>query len=252
MTLLGPTDTAPFRVINKAGRSSFLLIGDHAGNAVPAKLARLGLGEAELARHIALDVGVSALGARLADLLDACFIEQRYSRLVVDCNRHAEAADAMAAHSDGTPVPANRDLAPADRAERIAEIYEPYHQAIADTLMARATAGRQTILVALHSFTPGLAGIARPWDIGVLHDRGNTGVALALLAVLQTQDGLCVGDNQPYRMDDTDYTVPRHAFPALPYVELEVNQRRLADDAGVARMGELLAAALAKALDSPS
>ena len=86
----------------------------------------------------------------------------------------------------------------------------------------------------------------------MLHDRGNTGVALALLAVLQTQDGLCVGDNQPYRMDDTDYTVPRHAFPALPYVELEVNQRRLADDAGVARMGELLAAALAKALDSPS
>jgi len=253
MTLLGPADVAPFRIINKAGRSSFLLLGDHAGNAVPAKLARLGLGEGDLTRHIALDIGVSTLGARLAQSLDACFIEQRYSRLVVDCNRHAGAEDAMAAHSDGTMVPANRDLAPADRAERLAEIYEPYHRAIAETLAERKHAGRSTVLVALHSFTPSLAGGAlRPWDIGVLHDGRNDGFARALLAALNAQagtaqPGLCVGDNQPYRMDDTDYTVPRHAYPALPYVEVEVNQRRLSDDPGVMQMASFLAGALTEA-----
>jgi predicted N-formylglutamate amidohydrolase len=250
MTLLGPTDAAPFRVINKAGRSSFLLIGDHAGNAIPAKLARLGLDDTELTRHIAIDIGVSALGARLAVLLDAAFIEQHYSRLVVDCNRHAGASDAMAAVSDGTPVPANRELSPADRAARLAEIYEPYHHAIAETLVARERAGRATVLVALHSFTPSLTGgPARPWDIGVLHARGHAGFALALLAPLSAADGLCIGDNEPYRMDDTDYTVPRHAWPlGLAYVELEVNQRRLADVAGVAEMAEVLAAAMVKAL----
>lgn len=249
MTLLGPTDTAPFRVINKAGRSSFLLIGDHAGNAVPENLARLGLDDAELSRHIGLDIGVSALGARLAQLLDACFIEQRYSRLVVDCNRHATAGDAMAALSDGTPVPANRDLAPGDRAARLREIYEPYHRAIADTLAVREQAGRATVLIALHSFTPNMAGVARPWDIGVLHGRGNVGFALALLADLQARDALCIGDNEPYRMDDTDYTVPHHAWPAvLPYAELEVSQGRLANAAGIAEMADVLAAAMAEAI----
>ncbi len=249
MTLLGPTDPAPFRFINPAGKSPFLLLGDHAGNEVPAKLVRLGLDEAELGRHIALDVGVSALGARLAELLDACFIEQRYSRLVVDCNRHAGAADAMAARSDGRGVPANRDMAPADRAERLAEIYEPYHCAIAETLAARKRASQPTVLVALHSFTPSMAGVARPWDIGVLYDGGNIAFALAALAALHAAPGICIGDNEPYRMDDTDYTVPHHAFPtAMPYVELEVSQRRLAGDVGIAEMADVVAAVLVKAI----
>jgi predicted N-formylglutamate amidohydrolase len=217
---------------------------------VPKKLARLGLDEAELSRHIAIDIGVSALGARLAGLLDACFIEQHYSRLVVDCNRHAAASDIMAAQSDGTMVPGNRDLSPADRAARMGEIYEPYHRAIADALAARERAGRATVLVALHSFTPSLKGGAdRPWDIGVLHGGGDAGFARALLAALSARRGLCVGDNAPYRMDETDYTVPRHAWAmGLAYVELEVNQGRLGDDAGVASMAEVLAGAMNEAM----
>ncbi len=251
MTLLGPADPAPFRIINEAGRSRFLLIGDHAGNQVPVQLARLGLDDAELSRHIGIDIGVSALGARLAELLDACFIEQRYSRLVVDCNRHAAAGDAMAARSDGTTVPANRDLASVDRAARLQEIYEPYHRTIADTLAARERAGRATVLIALHSFTPSMAGIARPWDIGVLHGSGEVGFALALLAQLRTVSGLCIGDNEPYRMDDIDYTVPRHAWSAgLPYAELEVSQGRLANNAGIAQMAKVLALVLTNAKDN--
>lgn len=248
MTLLGPLDSVPFRVINTAGRSSFLLLGDHAGNAVPAGLARLGLDERELTRHIAIDIGVAALGARLAERLDACFIEQRYSRLVVDCNRHDEATDAMAAFSDGTVVPANCDITPLERRARIEEIYEPYHRMIAETLAARKQAARPTIVIALHSFTPSMAGVARPWDIGVLHAGGNVDFAHATLAALNATPGFCIGDNEPYRMDHTDYTVPRHAIAAgLAYAELEVSQQRLADDTGVAEMADVLAAVLAKA-----
>ncbi len=249
MTLLGPGDVAPFRVTNTVGQSSFLLIGDHAGREVPAKLTRLGLNEADLSRHIALDIGVSALGQRLAERLDACFIEQRYSRLVVDCNRHTDAIDAMAAHSDGALVPANQGIAPAERAARQREIYSPYQDAIRDARAARQAAGQATVLVSLHSFTPHLAGQARPWDIGVLHDRGDTSFALAMLAALRAHSELCVGDNAPYRMDHTDYTVPHHAYAAgLPYVELEVNQRCLADRAGIESMAALVADALGVAL----
>ena len=250
MTLLGPADVAPFRVINKAGRSLFLLIGDHAGNTVPVSLARLGLSDADLARHIAIDIGVSALGARLADLLDACFIEQRYSRLVVDCNRHTHAADCMAAVSDGTVVPGNAAIAPADRAERLYAIYEPYHEAIRAALAARRDAGQRTVLVSLHSFTPSMGGVARPWDVGVLHDRGDTSFAMRVLTALRAQGGLCVGENEPYQMDDTDYTVPHHAYANhLAYVELEVSQRRMGDQSGVEQIAEILAPVLEDALD---
>jgi predicted N-formylglutamate amidohydrolase len=126
------------------------------------------------------------------------------------------------------------------------EIYEPYHRAIADALVARERAGQATVLVALHSFTPSLkGGAARPWDIGVLHGSGDVGFALALLAALSARGGLCIGDNEPYRMDETDYTVPRHAGAlGLAYVELEVNQRRLGDEAGVAEIADVLAAAM--------
>jgi predicted N-formylglutamate amidohydrolase len=183
-------------------------------------------------------------------MLDACFIEQHYSRLVVDCNRHATASDVMAAVSDGTMVPGNRDLSPDDRAARLDEIYEPYHRAIADALVTRERAGQATVLVALHSFTPSLkGGAARPWDIGVLYGGGEVGFALALLAALSARGGLCVGDNEPYQMDETDYTVPRHAWAmGLAYVELEVNQRRLGDDGGVADMADVLAAAMGEAM----
>ena len=243
MTLLGPADAAPFRITNSAGQSSFLFTGDHAGNAVPAKLARLGLSDADLARHIAIDIGVSALGVCLAGLLDACFIEQHYSRLVVDCNRHADAGDAMPAHSDGTLVPGNQAITPNERAGRLGEIYEPYHHAISEALAVRNRAGRRTVLVALHSFTPCLVGgPTRPWDVGVLYGGGEVAFAQSVLAGLRAYPGICVGDNEPYRMDATDYSVPCHAFAArLPYVEIEVNQRRLAERASIEDMAALLA-----------
>jgi predicted N-formylglutamate amidohydrolase len=53
-----------------------------------------------------------------------------------------------------------------------------------------------------------------------------------------------IGDNEPYRFDETDYTVPVHACRAgLPYVELEVRQDVLVDE----HLG--VGAILAKALE---
>lgn len=242
--MLGAVDPPAVRVTNPGGRSSFLLLGDHAGNAVPAALGSLGLGAADLARHIGWDIGVAGLGRLLAERLDATFVEQRYSRLVVDCNRAPEREDAMAAQSDGTVVPGNGMLDAEAREARLAAIHRPYHAVIAEHLAARDVAGRETILIALHSFTPVMAGDARPWDVGVLHDGREDSFALAVLERLRAEPGLVVGDNQPYHMDETDYTVPTHAYAARrPYVEMEVRQDHLADAAGQARWAEILAAA---------
>lgn len=229
-------------VVNPAAASPFLLIGDHAGNAFPARLGDMGVGPADRLRHIAWDIGVAKLGAALSARLDAPFVHQRYSRLVIDCNRDPARADAIPEVSDGTAIPANAGLSDTDRAARIAEIHEPYQQAIAAALRL------DTMLVALHSFTPRLAnGAPRPWHAGILHDRGDTRFALRCLEALRAEPGLIVGDNEPYQMDGTDHTVPRHAYPARPYVEFEVRQDLIADDAGVAEWADRLARVLTTA-----
>lgn len=240
-TLLRAGDPPPVRITNPGGRSSFLLLGDHAGNRVPVALGSLGLGEVELSRHIGWDIGVAGLGRMLAERLDACFIEQVYSRLVIDCNRAPERPDAVPEESDGTRVPGNIGLDEGARVARVDAIHAPYQAAIAEALREWEGA----VLISLHSFTPVMAGIARPWDVGVLHDGGDTGFARALLARLRAVEGLVVGDNEPYRMDATDHTVPRHAYASRrPYAELEVRQDHLADAAGQARWAGLLEKAL--------
>lgn len=232
-TLLGPGDPAPFAIDNAEGRSPFLLLGDHAGSAIPETLGDLGLTEADRSRHIAVDIGVRGLGRELARLLDAPFIHQSYSRLVIDCNRDPAREDAIPVVSDGSAIPANEGMDGAARAARVRAIHLPYHNAISAEIGRRQSAGRDTIILALHSFTPVLDGFARPWDAGVLYWRGRTEFSKAILSAFQSDQSMCVGNNRPYRMDATDYTIPFHAFPrSLLYAELEIRQDRISDAEG--------------------
>jgi predicted N-formylglutamate amidohydrolase len=245
--LLAADECDVVRTTNPAGNSPFLLIGDHAGNLVPRSLASLGLGETELQRHIAWDIGSAELGRALAAALDAVFIRQSYSRLVVDCNRHPSSPEAVPEVSDGCIIVGNLGLTSADRELRLAAIQAPYQAAIAAEIERREAVGQATVLVSLHSFTPVMQGVQRPWQIGVLHDGHNDGFARRLLAALQLRADLIVGDNEPYRMDATDYTVPLHAFGGeLAYVELEVRQDLLLDEAGVQSWAGLLAGLMAE------
>jgi predicted N-formylglutamate amidohydrolase len=239
----------PFFVTNPAGKSPFLLIGDHAGCDIPAALDNLGLPSGEIRRHIGWDIGVADLGARLAEALDATFIAQRYSRLVIDCNREPARADAICTVSDGTRVPGNAALSGADRQARTEEVFAPYHRRIESEIDARAASGQPTLLVALHSFTPTMAGQPRPWRYGVLH-LGASALSDAVLARLRGRLGeAAVGDNQPYQMDDTDYTVPRHAVArGLDYVEIEVRQDLMEVPQGVASVADLLSEVLDETL----
>ncbi|MCR5879312.1 N-formylglutamate amidohydrolase [Phenylobacterium sp. J367] len=235
-------------MLNPGAPSPFLLVGDHAGRETPAALGDMGVAAEDWERHIAWDIGVAGLGASLAALLDAAFVRQRYSRLVIDCNRDPGRPDAICEVSDGTTIPANQHLTPAERARRVDEIVRPYHAAIAGQLDQRA--GRRTCLVALHSFTPVMDAFARPWRFGVLHLEDSP-LSRAVLARLRAEPLAGeVGDNQPYRMDGTDFTVPHHAHArGLDYVELEVRQDLIAAPAGQAEVADLLARVLTRALE---
>ena len=222
-----------------------VLICDHAGQRIPRRLEDLGLNAADLDRHIAWDVGAAGLARRLADLLGAELILQAYSRLVVDCNRDPSSPDIAPEISDGSVIPANAGLEEAALKARIEAIHTPYHLAIAAAL---DRSGEKTTLVSVHSFTPSMNGFERPWHVGVLHSHDSP-VSERMLRVLGGEDDLVVGDNQPYAMDGIDYTIPRHAkVRGLDYLELEIRQDLIADEAGQERMAFRLAPLIASAL----
>ena len=241
-SLLAPEDPAPFEDLRPGGASPFLLIADHAGQAVPAKLHQLGLPQAELDRHIGWDIGIAGTTTRLSALLDARAILQAYSRLVIDCNRPLHAPSSIATVSDGTTIPGNNALDIAGRQQRVDEIFKPYHARIDAALDERRRLGQPTILVAMHSFTPAMNGHARPWQAGVLYQR-DARFAHALLEALRAEGDLVVGDNEPYSVSDaTDYAIPVHAEArGLAHVELEIRQDLIADADGQQAWAERLA-----------
>lgn len=230
--LLGPGDPPPFTLVGEGAPSPFFLIADHAGQVVPAALEQLGLPQLELDRHIGWDIGIAGVTGKLAALLDATAVLQTYSRLVIDCNRPLEAPGSIPAVSDGTDIAANVAAGQGQRAQRAAEIFVPYHDAIRTQLDARAARGQPTVLLAMHSFTPVYGGIVRPWQAGLLYQRDNR-LAMAIKPLLEAE-GLVVGDNEPYAVtDQTDYAVPVHGEArGLMHLGLEIRQDLIADEAG--------------------
>jgi len=240
--LLGVNDIRPVYEQNAAGRSAFLLTSDHYGRLIPASLGDLGLPESELARHIAWDVGIAGVAERLADMLDAHLIAQRYSRLVIDCNRPPRVASSIPRLSEATTIPGNEGLTREDAEMRRREIFDPYHRRIDQVIDRRARDKRPTVLVSLHSFTPVYAGVARPWHIGTLYHRDKTLPPL-LLRALRAEGDLVVGDNEPYAVsDETDYTIPVHGEArGLANTGIEIRQDLIADESGQQQWAERLA-----------
>ncbi len=236
-----------FKVYGQDNGGPFVLVSDHAGQAIPPELDGLGLSAQERARHIGWDIGIDGVGRRLANTLPAVLIEQVYSRLVIDCNRAPGHPTSIVTQSDGTPVPRNQNLSAEDVAWREQTILHPYHQRIRQELDARVTQGRQVVVVALHSFTPVMRGVQRPWHVGLLHNH-DPRLAHIMIDLLRAE-GLVVGDNEPYALTDTsDYTIPIHGEQrALPHIEIEVRQDLIAHPDGQAEWAERLARLLPRA-----
>jgi predicted N-formylglutamate amidohydrolase len=239
--LLEAGEPDPVMTVRPEGTAAIFIACDHAGRRMPRRLGTLGLQEPDLSRHIAWDIGAWGVSLKLSAALDACAIGQTYSRLVIDCNRQPSVPSSIPEVSEDTPIPGNLGLAPEDREARRVAIHAPYHAALSSALTARREAGRPTMLLAMHSFTPVYKGFVRPWHAGVLFNRDDR-IARAMLDLLRAEEGLIVGENEPYAVSDaTDYTVPVHAEPhRIPHLELEVRQDLIADEAGEARWATLL------------
>lgn len=211
----------PFQILSGA-RSDLLLLCDHASWAVPAELGSLGLDPRDLQRHIGWDIGALAVATHLAHHFGAPLIHCGTSRLVVDANREPTGASLILAQSDSVFVPGNEMVTDHERARRLGSYHRPYHDAITHHLDAARAAGHRPWLVSIHSFEPSLAGMQRPWPLGVLWKTAREPVA-GLIDALRGQ-GIDVGDNEPYDgRVAMGYTLEHHAIPRdLPHVLIEI------------------------------
>ncbi|UWR48592.1 N-formylglutamate amidohydrolase [Phaeobacter inhibens] len=241
-TLLQKGDPSPVDLLNPDSDHPLLLVCEHAGQAVPQALHGLGLKGAEIQSHVGWDIGAEAVTRKMARALGAPAVIQRYSRLVIDCNRPPDAADAMPAHNHGITVPGNQNLDAADRKARVDEVFTPFHTTV-DTLFDRQP---RRIVLSIHSFTPSLAGVQRPWDVGFLF-RKDTGTSTRLSQfIAATKPDLTIGMNQPYQIEDaSDWFVPQHGEARnLPHSLIEIRNDLIRDDNGQSTWADMLVSAV--------
>lgn len=244
---------AAFEVYNESGAAPVLLVCDHASRFIPPALAGLGLSEAEVCRHIAWDIGIAEVTKGLARRLDAPAVLSRFSRLVIDPNRDVGDDTLVTAVTDGVVVPGNQGLSAAARAARIADFHAPYHAAVEQALVAamgRPTSDANPLpaLISMHSFTPVMDGVERPWQVGILWDHDGR-LPVPFMEALRAR-GIAVGDNQPYSGHDVQgYTLRRHAEAHdLPNVLVEVRQDLIDTHHGAAEWVGVLGTALVTVL----
>lgn len=226
------------------GRADVMFLCEHASNALPAKFAPHGLPEEVRQNHVAWDPGALDLAHLLAAEFSAPVVAGGVSRLLYDCNRPPEAPDAMPARSEVFDIPFNSALTDAERAGRVARIYQPF----CETVQAALDMAQPAALVTVHSFTRTYFGKDRAVEIGILHDTDSR-LADALLARL-SGCGHDVRRNEPYGpQDGVTHSLRKYALPRdLPNVMLEVRSDLLADAPAIGAMSALLAPALRAAM----
>ena len=251
--LLGPTDADPVGHERPNASSPFLLICDHAGNRMPESLGQYGLTSEDFDRHYAYDIGALSVSRAISTALDAELVYQRYSRILIDCNRPPHSAGAFVKQIDGVRIVRNESLENGHLASRITEVFHPYHSRIEAAIGRRLSEANPPVVVSVHSFTPHHSDFPdeRPWHIGVLYNR-DCRFASALIETLQAEPNLIVGINQPYVVDDyCDYAIPVHCERlGLLHVEIEIRQDLITSSEGQAEWGSRLATLLPTSLSN--
>ncbi len=244
--MIGPDDPPPFTIINEQGQGKVLLVGDHVSNEIPKSLDNLGLDAESLQQHIAYDIGTRKLVNHLSQHLDAPAVLAGYSRLVVDLNRSLEDDSVMPEVSDYTVIPGNQNMSAEHRNQRIHSFYTPYRKAVDSMLHRFRDNGIVPAFISIHSFTPEMAGFARPWHVGILWDK-DPRIPVPLMQNLRAHpDGFNIGDNEPYSgKHPADYTIDHHAEASgIPHVSIEIRQDLVDTEDGAERWATILDDAL--------
>lgn len=237
-----------FEIVPGTLSGGLILVADHARNALPEGYGTLGLPQAELSRHIAYDIGVEGVLRALCAHLGVAGIFAGFSRLLIDPNRGIQDPTLIMQLSDGAVVPGNVGFGAGERQHRIDSFYTPYHRALSGLIDEALRLHVQPVLCSIHSFTPFWKGVARPWHAGVLWD-GDDRFARPLLAALEAEKDLVVGDNEPYAGGLEGDSMNAHGTRrGLAHALIEIRQDLIADEAGQLAWAERLSRILPRVL----
>lgn len=235
------TASGPYEIITGRDADGLILICDHASNHIPQAYDGLGLDPACLERHIAYDIGAARVTRELARLSGVSAVLSKFSRLVIDPNRGLDDPTLVMKLSDGAIIPGNRDADADEVARRLIRFYQPYDAAITGQIARTIASGHDPALVSIHSFTPVWKDVERVWHFGVLWDTDSR-LAMPLIHRLREEEGMVVGDNQPYSGALTGDTMNRHGtVPGYPHALIEIRQDLIDDDQKADRMAGRLA-----------
>ena len=224
-----------YRLIGTPRFGGILVVSDHASNVVPGDID-LGINPALLNQHIAVDIGVGAIGDLMAQRPGVAAFQGAVSRLVCDFNRDEHLPTVVPIASDGHAIPGNA-LDHAGHEARLSRFFRPYHDALESLLDTTP----QALILSLHSFTPQLASSdgPRPWHVGILYNADDRAARIAI--PMLAAEGLCVGDQHPYSGKLLNATMNRHAeADGRPYLGVEVRQDLIATAEGQAEWAERL------------
>lgn len=221
---------------------------EHASFRVPKPLDHLGLPPAWLQTHVGWDPGAAATGRLLAGALGAPLHLGRWTRLLVDLNRSASHPDVVPRSAYKRRVPANHDLSPQQRRQRIARYWQPYRDAVEADLDRAVLAHGRVLHISIHSFVERLGGSERRYQLALLYKPARQ-LERAMADRLHrrlTAAGYRVRRNNPYSgLDDGFCMRMRAERGAASYLgmEVEMNQRWVRRDAGSRRFAADLIAA---------
>jgi len=223
----------PYRQIGPKTRGGIVCVCDHASNRVPEDID-LGIDPALMVEHIAVDIGVEAIVEELTEARGIPAHLATQSRLVVDLHREEDHPGVIPQKSDGHIIHGNAGV---DAEARLNRFHRPYHKALAQWLDAR----EPDLIISLHSFTPRLATSdeERPWEVALLYNQDDRAARLAIRFF--AEEGLSVGDNQPYSGRQLNATMNRHAESyGRPYLATEIRQDLIATREGQRHWADLL------------
>lgn len=214
----------PPEVLRPDGAGPLVLTCEHASAALPPPLRASAQDRAWLATHWGVDIGAADVTRALSQALDAPAVLGVASRLVLDLNRSPDDPTLALPAVEGVALGFNAGLDAAGRAERIAGLHVPYHDAVAATLQGRLARPGPVLLFSVHSFTPDYMGTIRAVEMGVLFD-AYEGLARVLAESLSAE-GWHTRLNEPWSgLEGLIYSANRHGrATGCPYLEIEIRQ----------------------------
>lgn len=237
------------------GRGEGLIVCDHSSNRIPRSLKMLGLKKSDINRHIGWDIGTEDIGRRLSKALDMPIVLAGYSRLVVDLNRAPHHRECIPEVSDHTVITANAGLSKGEKEQRLKEIFWPYQKQIGKQVDRFVKKKRTPLLLSIHSFTPEMDEIKRPWHISILWNNQEKTAKRLIAEIRQRHPNLLVGGNEPYTLKNERFkgsTIYRHALQrGLPYVVVEFRQDLVDTRESAAQWADIFLQALKPVLESP-